>query len=168
MQQNGYKKTREIRFFNIKINKSRSSDGACEPLLLEERIISLKKKGPAVSGEPGSNIRGISMNCELIPRATAVGHSSSFCGFALAGSATFSPESALLASRDESQTLRKITFFSPPVQLQNMKITSAGAIKLVWPLTTRAEPDSLSRCRRSCERSLIQSTSRHPEDTEMV
>lgn len=86
----------------MKINKSHSSDGVCASasLVLEQRVISLKK-GAALSREPGSNIRGISMNCELIPRATAVGHSSSFCGFALAGYATFSPESALLASRDE-------------------------------------------------------------------
>lgn len=83
------------------INNSHSSDGVCESLLLWKRVISLKKKKKVVSGEPGSNIRGISMNCELIPRATAVGHSSGFCGFALAGYTTFSPELVLLASRDE-------------------------------------------------------------------
>lgn len=89
-------------YINMKINKSHSSDGEREfkSLVLQEKIISLKK-GAVRSGEPGSNIRGISMNCELIPRATAVGHSSSFCGFALAGYTTFSPESALFASRDE-------------------------------------------------------------------
>lgn len=65
-----------------------------------KRIISLKK-GSALSSRPGSNIRGISMNCEFIPKATSVGHSSSFCGFALAGFTRFSPELALHASRDE-------------------------------------------------------------------
>lgn len=87
----------EVSFFNMKINKSHGSDGACEC----ESTSGGKDNQSAASGEPGSNIRGISMNCELIPRATAVGHSSSFCGFALAGYTAFSPESALLASRDE-------------------------------------------------------------------
>lgn len=101
-QRKGQRSVFSSKRINIKIIKSHSSDGVCKlnSLVLEERVIRLKK-GPVLSGQPGSNIRGISMNWELIPRATALGHSSSFCGFALAGYSTFSPDSALLASRDE-------------------------------------------------------------------
>lgn len=55
------------------------------------------------------------MNCELIPRAKAVGYSSGFCGFALAGYTTLSPDSTLLTSREEKQTLiKKKRDFPPP------------------------------------------------------
>lgn len=92
------------------------------------------------------------MNCELIPRATAVGHSSGFCGFALAGYTTLSPDSTLLTSREEKQTLIKKGFPPPPLlQLLNMKITSGGMSKPVWSMTTSVEPDLPSHCRGPCE-----------------
>lgn len=105
---------------------------------MSERMkVTSLKKDPDLSGESGSSIRGISMNCELIPRAVAEGHSSGFCGFALAGSSTFPPESAVLASRDEEQTLRKITPLPREWPL-NMKTASAGVIKPAWLLTPPA------------------------------
>lgn len=112
---------------------------------MDQRVIRLNSERRARC------IRGISMNCELIPRATAVGHSSGFCGFALAGYTTLSPDSALHTSRDEKQTLMKKGFFSPLVQLPNMKITSGGMIKPVWSVTTLVELDSPSHCRGPCE-----------------
>lgn len=80
-----------------------------------------------------------------------MGHSSGFCGFALAGYTTLSPDSTLLTSREEKQTLIKKGFPPPLLQLLNMKITSGGMSKPVWSMTTSVEPDLPSHCRGPCE-----------------
>lgn len=75
------------------------------------------------------------MKCELIPGATA-GHSSGFCGFALAGYAALSPDSTLLTSRDEKQSFskkKKGLIFSNPCSCRTWKLHLAEWLNL-WPL----------------------------------